>query len=218
MKIVKDGYNILIAIAVAMVISFLFKWYLLGKVIFLFLLFSLYFFRDPKRFVPKLENSFVSPADGKILEIKDIFSEKLGQDCYKISIFMSVFDVHINRAPFKGKVREKIYNNGKFFNASLDKASEENEKMTYIVENESFTYSVTQIAGLIARRIISYVNENDMLETGDKLGMIKFGSRAEVEIPRDIININVSVGQQVYAGETILGTISQKDNKTINEK
>ncbi len=212
MKIVKDGYNILIAIAVAMVISFLFKWYLLGKVILLLLLFSLYFFRDPKRFVPILENSFVSPADGKILEIKEFFSEKLGEECYKISIFMSVFDVHINRVPFKGKIKEKIYKKGKFFNASLDKASEENEKMQYVIESERFTYTVTQIAGLIARRIVSYVHENEMLETGDKLGMIKFGSRAEIEIPKDIININISVGQQVYAGETIIGIIKEKEN------
>ena len=213
MKIVKDGYNILIAIAVAMVISFLFKWYLIGKILFLLLLFSIYFFRDPKRFVPKIENSVVSPADGKILEIKEIFSDKLEKDCYKISIFMSIFDVHINRAPFKGKIKEKIYKKGKFFNASLDKASEENERMTYIVESENFTYSVTQIAGLIARRIVSYVKESDILETGEKLGMIKFGSRAEIVIPKDIIEINISVGQQVYGGETIIGTITDEEVK-----
>ena len=205
MKIVKEGYNILIAIAVAMVISFLLKWYLLSKIIFLLLLFSLYFFRDPKRYMPKFNNAIVSPADGKILEIKEVFSNVLEKDCYKISVFMSVFDVHINRLPFTGKVKKKIYNKGKFFNASLDKASEENEKMSYIVASDNFSYMVTQIAGLIARRIVSYTEKGDKLRTGDKIGMIKFGSRAELLIPKEVIDINISEGQQVYAGETIFG-------------
>ncbi len=210
-KCVKEGYNILIAITVVMVISFLLKWFLLSKLLFLFLLFSLYFFRDPDRYVPLLENAVVSPADGKVLEIKEIFSEKLQEECYKISIFMSIFDVHINRAPFKGKIERKKYSPGKFFNASLDKASEHNEKMTYIVECNKFRYSVTQIAGLIARRIVSYVHENENIETGDKIGMIKFGSRAELEIPVSQISINISEGQQVYAGETVVGTLLTED-------
>jgi phosphatidylserine decarboxylase len=205
LKITKEGYPIIITIAVAMVISFLIHWVILGKIILLFLLFSIYFFRDPERFSPIAENCLVSPADGKLIEIKKIFSESLNRECYKISIFMSIFDVHINRLPFKGKIVKKFYHKGKFFNASLDKASEHNEKMTYIIQSDNFEYKVTQIAGLIARRIVSYVNESDILDTGEKIGLIRFGSRAEVEIPVDIIDINVSVNQQVYGGETILG-------------
>ncbi len=205
MKITKEGFPIIITIAVAMVISFLLKWIIVGKIIFLFLLFTLYFFRDPDRFPPLINDAFVSPADGKIIEIKKMFSEKLNEECYKISIFMSVFDVHINRLPFKGEIIDKIYNKGKFFNASLDKASEFNEKMVYIVDSENFKYKVTQIAGLIARRIVSYADKGKNLNTGDKIGLIKFGSRAEIEIPVNIFEVNVSVGQQVYGGETILG-------------
>ncbi len=207
MKITKEGYPILVTIAVAMVISFLLHWIIISKLFLLLLIFSIYFFRDPDRFAPKISDSFLSPADGKIIEIKKFYSEYFGEECLKISIFMSVFDVHINRLPFKGKIKKKIYNKGKFFNASLDKASKYNEKMIYYVESDNFTYKVTQIAGLIARRIISYVNENDQLNSGDKIGMIKFGSRAEVEIPAKFIEVIVSEGQQVYGGETILGLI-----------
>jgi phosphatidylserine decarboxylase len=206
-KIVKDGYPILITIAAAMVISFLFKWIFLAKVLCLILLFSLYFFRDPERFVPLMPEVIVSPADGRVLEVKKVKSEILDEECYKVSIFMSIFDVHINRLPFAGKVIEKNYNAGRFFNASLDKASEHNERMTYIIECADFKYTVTQIAGLIARRIISYVKERDLLKTGEKIGMIKFGSRAEIEFPVSKIDINISVGQQVYAGETIIGKL-----------
>jgi len=207
LKITKEGYPIIITIAVAMVISFLLKWIIAGKLFFLFLLFSLYFFRDPMRFPPLIEKCFLSPADGKIIEIKKFFSESLQCECYKISIFMTVFDVHINRLPFEGKIVQKIYHKGKFFNASLDKASEHNERMSYIVDSNIFKYKVTQIAGLIARRIVSYVNEGDFLNTGDKIGMIKFGSRAEVEVPVNLFEINVSIGQQVYGGESILGIL-----------
>jgi phosphatidylserine decarboxylase len=212
-KCVKEGYNILITITVVMVISFFLKWILLSKILFLFLLFSLYFFRDPERFVPVMENAVVSPADGKVIEIKEVFSEKLQESCFKISIFMSVFDVHINRLPYSGKIERKIYNPGKFFNASLDKASKYNEKMTYVVDCGDFKYTVTQIAGLIARRIVSYVKENDNIDTGDKIGLIKFGSRAEIEFPSSKLNINISVGQQVYAGETIVGIFVDTDKK-----
>jgi len=217
-KCVKDGYNILITITVVMVISFLFKWIFVSKILFLFLLFSLYFFRDPERYVPLMPNVMVSPADGTVLEVKEFFSNELEEDCFKISIFMSVFDVHINRLPLSGVIERKIYNSGKFFNASLDKASEHNEKMTYVVNSRDFKYSVTQIAGLIARRIVSYVKENDNLKTGDKIGMIKFGSRAEIEVPKKYIDINISVGQQVYAGETVIGTLKEHMNKETTQK
>jgi len=123
---------------------------------------------------------------------------------------MSIFDVHINRLPYKGKIIKKIYEPGKFFNASLDKASVDNEKMIYIIETDKFKYSVTQIAGLIARRIVSYVKEGEIHATGSKLGLIKFGSRAEIEIPINFFIQNISVGQQVYAGETILGLINNE--------
>jgi phosphatidylserine decarboxylase len=212
-KLVKDGYPIIITIAVAMVISFLFQWVFIAKILFLVLLFSLYFFRDPERYVPLMTDMIVSPADGIVLEVKKIKSNFLNEECYKISIFMSIFDVHINRLPLGGKILEKIYNQGKFFNASLDKASEHNEKMTYIIECNDFKYTVTQIAGFIARRIISYVKERDTLKTGEKIGMIKFGSRAEIEFPVSRIDINISVGQQVYAGETIIGKLIEEKNE-----
>ncbi len=207
MKIAKEGYTILLTIAIAMVFSFLFNIKFLAVILLILLLFSLYFFRDPKRFRPLSENFIVSPADGKVIEIKKLFSEKLQEESYKISIFMSVFDVHFNRLPYRGVILKKDYRKGKFFNASLDKASEDNEKMIYYVDSTKFKYTVTQIAGLIARRIVSYPNSGEELNTSDKLGIIKFGSRAEIEIPQNIIDINISVGQQVYAGESIIGSI-----------
>ncbi len=201
-KITKEGYSVLVTFGILTILAMFSHFKFLAYIFFILFLFSAYFFRDPERFPPRLENVIVSPADGRILKIEEI------EDNYKISIFMGLFDVHINRAPISGKIIEKKYQKGKFFNASLDKASEENERMEYLIQTENFTYKLSQIAGIIARRIVSYINSGDYVNIGEKIGMIKFGSRAEIVVPKKFVKVIVSEGQKVYAGETIIGLIN----------
>lgn len=164
------------------------------------------FFRDPERRIPGDRGSIVSPADGKVIKVE---RERGGRfirgEALKISIFMNVFNVHVNRVPFSGRVVEVIYNPGKFFNASLDKASLENEQNAVILETESGgRLAFNQIAGLIARRIVCYAREGMELEKGERFGMIRFGSRVDVYLPAGC-RVSVKVGDKVRAGSTILG-------------
>ncbi len=175
------------------------------------LLFILYFFRDPIRSVPLGEDILVSPADGIITNISKI---KIGQKNYmKISTFLSVFDVHIQRLPTKGKIKKIEYFEGKFLNATLDKSSEENERLTITLKNSKGLIYVTQIAGLIARRIICYVKENESVEQGEQYGIIKFGSRVDIAYPDSYVT-SVSIGQRCVGGETIMAY----DAKTLSHK
>lgn len=170
--------------------------------------FVIYFFRNPPRDIPEADNIVTSPADGKIVQ-KMIVSnnEYLGSDAMKISVFMNVFNVHVNRSPFAGKVLKVEYHPGKFVNASFDKASELNERNAVMIETDKGKKILfVQIAGLIARRIVCYVNEGDSLLKGERFGLIRFGSRVDVYLPIDA-QINVDIGDKVIAGETILGYI-----------
>ncbi len=175
------------------------------------LFFILYFFRDPVRSVPLGEDILVSPADGIITNITE---KKIGKKNYiKISTFLSVFDVHIQRLPTKATVEKIEYFEGKFLNATLDKSSEENERLTITLKNSKGTIYVTQIAGLIARRIMCYVKESDSVEQGEQYGIIKFGSRVDISYP-DTYVTSVSIGQRCIGGETIMAY----DAKTLNHK
>jgi len=171
--------------------------------------FIIYFFRDPDRVVPNGGGLVVSPADGKVVaagtvENSTYYKEK----CRKISIFMSVFNVHVNRMPSGGKVKKIIYNPGKYFSANLDKASKENEQNAVYLETENGKEICTvQIAGLIARRIICKVQEGDLVNRGQRFGMICFGSRLDVYLPKDS-KLNVAVGDIVKAGTTVLGELT----------
>ncbi len=184
---------------------------LLGVAAFIFA-----FFRDPERVVPQSENLVVSPADGLVslisqvpppveLQGDDGSGRGLGSDpVTRISIFMSVFDVHINRAPVSGTVRRIIYIPGRFMNADLDKASEENERQHILVERSDGTaIGFTQIAGLVARRIVPFVKPGDIVAAGQRVGLIRFGSRVDVYLPQGT-DAKVLLGQRVIAGETIL--------------
>ena len=179
---------------------------ILGIILIILLIFILYFFRDPSRHVPS-DNFVISPADGVVsyvgkskLPIEDLQTENLYN---RISIFLNIFDVHVNRMPIDGKIKNIQYNHGRFFNASLDKSSEENERNVICIENNKKIFYVVQIAGLIARRIVCEVNVNQDLNKGDKIGIIKFGSRVDLYLPKEY-NILVSKGQKVIAGETII--------------
>jgi phosphatidylserine decarboxylase len=171
----------------------------------------LYFFRDPIRSVPLGDDILVSPADGIITNITE---KKIGKKNYiKVSTFLSVFDVHIQRLPTKATVEKIEYFEGKFLNATLDKSSEENERLTITLKNSKGTIYVTQIAGLIARRIMCYVKENDSVEQGEQYGIIKFGSRVDISYPDSYVT-SVSVGQRCVGGETIMAY----DAKTLDHK
>ncbi len=181
------------------------------------------FFRDPERVVPQGEKLIISPADGMVSLIAEVEpprelqvddgsgSPGIGSEpLTRISIFMSVFDVHINRAPVGGTVRRLVYIPGKFLNADLDKASEENERQHLLIElSDGFVIGFTQIAGLVARRIVPFVKRGDILAAGQRVGLIRFGSRVDVYLPKGT-DSRVVLGQTVIAGETILAEIGEQ--------
>jgi phosphatidylserine decarboxylase len=159
--------------------------------------FCLNFFRDPDRMIPQGRVA-VSPADGKVVSVKEISSTET-----RVSIFMNVFDIHVNRSPIGGVIREIRYKPGKFMDASYEKASSENEQNELTVEGDGTTVVFTQIAGLIARRIVCYKQQGDTVKAGDRIGLIKFGSRVDVFFGPEW-NINVKPGERVSAGLSIL--------------
>ena len=178
------------------------------------LIFTFYFFRDPERVVPIGDDILVSPADGLITNIIEI---KEGKKTYiKVSIFLSIFNVHIQRLPISGEVTKVDYIEGKFINATLDKASDENERLKITIKNGNNLFYVTQIAGLIARRIVNYVKPNENINQGERYGIIKFGSRVDIEFPNSY-NLMVSVGQQCIGGETIIAK-DFKNNKNTQPR
>lgn len=198
----------------------LFAWETLAWPLGALVLGILAFFRDPRRVTPLGDNLIISPADGLVTLIKqmDAPRELVVDDgtgapglpsgpVTRISIFMSVFDVHINRAPIGGTVRRVVYIPGRFLNADLDKASEENERQHILIERGDGTrIGFTQIAGLVARRIVPFVKPGDMLAAGQRVGLIRFGSRVDVYLPAGT-EPKVLIGQKVIAGETVLAEI-----------
>jgi phosphatidylserine decarboxylase len=166
-----------------------------------------YFFRDPKRFTPIDKNTVVSPADGRVAGVSIVVAPKelgLGeQSRRRVSIFMNVFDCHVNRSPVTGRIARIIYTPGKFLNAELDKASEGNERNGFVIETEHGPVGVVQIAGLVARRIVCFSHEGDELAAGERIGLIRFGSRLDVYLPV-AANVTVAEGQTAIAGETII--------------
>jgi phosphatidylserine decarboxylase len=180
------------------------------------------FFRDPIRTTPQGANLIVAPADGLITQIARVPPPRelkgpdglVDAEMTRISIFMSVFDVHINRSPVTGTVRRMAYVPGRFINADLDKASEENERQHFLIEGAGgFKIGVTQIAGLVARRILTFVHEGDRVEAGERIGLIRFGSRVDVYLPSGTGPL-VLLGQRTLAGETVLADIGLEPGLT----
>ncbi len=171
--------------------------------------FILCFFRDPERFVPPQPHAVVSPADGKVLRVEKIANHDLfDQEVFKISIFMNVFNVHVNRIPLSGKVTRITHNPGKFYSADSDKGGLLNENCITVVEtDDGVKIAFVQIAGLIARRIINWLDRGDQVDKGRRFGLIRFGSRVDVYLPADSA-IAVAQGDKVRAGETIIGYLS----------
>ena len=167
--------------------------------------FMVFFFRDPERSIPEGEGLFVSPADGKVILIKDVFEkEHLKSDVKEISIFMSLLDVHVNRAPCDGVVSMVKYSPGKFIAAYKDDASIKNENIVMVLDCQESHIIVRQVAGIIARRAVCKVKAGDILKRGERYGMVKFGSRLDMYLPKDT-NIKVTLGEKVKAGETVIG-------------
>ena len=197
-----------------LVIFFYFIYKPLFLIFLILLIFTFYFFRDPERVVPLGDDILVSPADGLITNITE---HKEGKKSYtKVSIFLSVFNVHIQRLPVSGQITKIDYIEGKFINATLDKASEENERLRLTLKSGTNAIYITQIAGLIARRIICYLKTNERVNQGDRYGIIKFGSRVDIEFPNSY-NLMVNIGQQCIGGETIIAK-DFKNNKNIQSR
>jgi len=177
-------------------------------------LFICYFFRDPERVIPRKEGVVVSPADGRVVSVLQTVNERFFKGpCLKISIFMSVFNVHVNRIPCKGEVTNIVYHPGKFFSANLDKASEQNEhNAVFLKTEEGIHLSLVQIAGLIARRIICKVQVGDQVNRGERFGMICFGSRLDVYLPQHV-EPAVTIGDRVQAGTSVLGVLKRKEKQ-----
>ena len=201
----REGWKFFIAFLLFAVCSF----FVVKILFFIFTLlsfFTLWFFRDPERFVESQDNQFLSAADGKICFIGEEYPPKetnINEKMNKVSIFMNVFNVHVNRSPVNGVIEKIIYKRGKFFNASLDKASEHNERNSIIINNSNEKIVVVQIAGLIARRILSFISKNDNMNKGDRIGLIRFGSRVDIYLP---LNYQIKLNQNdiVFAGKTII--------------
>ena len=195
--------------------AFLLGWETLGWLLVGLTVWVLAFFRDPIRTTPQSSRLVVAPADGLITQITRVAPppelrgpDGLGEEqMVRVSIFMSVFDVHINRSPIAGRVRRIAYVPGKFLNADLDKASEDNERQHFLVENgDGVRIGFTQIAGLVARRILAFVREGDSVEAGQRVGLIRFGSRVDVFLPAGT-GPRVLLGQRTIAGETIVAEL-----------
>lgn len=178
-----------------------------------FFLFCLSFFRDPDRSIPQEPGILVSPADGTVADVKEVEEEQvLNERCVRIGIFLSVFNVHVNRSPGAGEVKHIQYQRGEFHNAMSEKAAEENESNAVSVSSRSVSYAVKQIAGLIARRIVCTLEEGDQVERGQRIGMIKFGSRTELYVPAEADpTVVVEEGDTVKGGETILVQLNEED-------
>ena len=205
-KIHTEGYKFLVIVILLTIFLYFFSSFL-GLLSLFLSVWVYYFFRDPERISINDDNYLVSPADGLVLQVYETLGPKeLGLEnkkFNKVSIFMNVFDCHVNRTPCDGKVSEVIYKPGKFFNASLDKASEDNERNYYkIINNQGEDVIVVQIAGLMARRIVCEISKDQNLKQGDRIGIIRFGSRADIYFENYIPLVKIN--QKTIAGETLL--------------
>jgi phosphatidylserine decarboxylase len=208
-KIAPDGYPFVIAFALITILVYIFGKPWMAVLPLTVTLFMALFFRDPDRTIPVDKGAFVSPADGKVILIKDVYEKDyLKAESKEISIFMSIFNVHVNRAPSEGTVSLIKHSPGKFLVAHKDAASIENENTVMVLEGKDGKILVRQVAGLIARRIVCRVKAGDALSRGERYGMIKFGSRLDVYLPKET-EIQVRAGDKVKAGQTVLGILTR---------
>lgn len=217
----RDGHKFVALFLLAALILF-WIWEPFGWLGVILVLWCAYFFRDPDRVTPLREGLVIAPADGRICAIEDVTApselDLAGETRVRVSIFMNVFDVHVNRSPSAGKVTKMTYVPGRFINAELDKASEHNERLALTLElHNGKKLGVVQIAGLVARRIVPFIKEGEPLGAGERFGLIRFGSRVDVYLPPGH-NALVAIGQRTLAGETVLADLeSDEPERTARE-
>jgi phosphatidylserine decarboxylase len=207
----REGYRFVAIFFAIALIFFITGFEALGWVALVLTLWCAYFFRDPERATPLRDGLVISPADGRISAIGEVIPPPeldLGE-CprQRISVFMNVFDVHVNRAPIDGRIIRIAYVPGKFINADLDKASEDNERQAFTIESDAGPrIGVVQIAGLLARRIVKFVEQGSEVKAGQRIGLIRFGSRVDIYLPEGHMPF-VAIGQRAIAGETVLADL-----------
>jgi len=203
----RDGWLYLAVLVLIMILSY-YLWSWLTIIPGILFLFVLYFFRNPERTIPSDELTLVSPADGVVMDVERVYEDKffLGESI-RIRIFLSLFNVHVNRSPMAGKIVFRTYRPGKMLPAFKSHASELNEKNYIGIENQYLRILVTQVTGFIARRIVCWVKEGDEVSRGERFGLIKFGSCTELFLPPDV-KVSVSQGDKVVGGQSILGRVS----------
>lgn len=205
--IAAEGYPFVVIAGFITVVLALLAWKALAAFFLVVTLFVVFFFRNPQRITPGDENAVVSPADGVVIYLGNARENHLDEEMMKISIFMSVFNVHINRVPVSGRVVDRFYLPGKFLDVRDERATFENEQNGLVLETaRGIKMVVVQVAGLIARRIVCYPKIGDMLQRGQRYGLIRFGSRLDVYLPKNV-ELRVSMGDKTVAGETILGIL-----------
>ena len=208
----REGYPFVAGAALATLVMF-WLWAPLGWLGLLLTCWVAYFFRDPTRVTPIADGLVISPADGRIALVTNAVPPpelKLGSEALpRVSIFMNVLDVHVNRSPIGGKIARIVYTPGKFINADLDKASEDNERNSLVISDGKHTVAMVQIAGLIARRIVCFVREGDTIAAGERVGFIRFGSRVDVYLPAGVRPL-VAPGQMALGGETVIADIGHR--------
>jgi len=205
--VASEGWPFILPLLLLTVLLFAFGWKNIGYASLVLTLFILFFFRDPERSVPEGKAVVASPADGKVIVAKDVYEpDYLKQDVKQISIFLSVFNVHVNRVPYGGTVETVKYNPGRFHVASVDKASLYNEQTAVVITNGKHKVLVKQIAGLIARRIVCYAKPGDTVKTGERYGLIRFGSRVDIFLPKEA-ELKVKVGDRIKGARDIIGVL-----------
>lgn len=214
----RDGHKFL-AIAVVLTLVFFLLWPPLAWLLVIVTIWVAYFFRDPDRVTPLRDGLVIAPADGRITSVEAVRPPaELGlglEERVRISTFLSILDVHITRAPVAGRIVRSLYVPGAFLNAALDKASEENERRALIIQKpDGVEIAVVQIAGLIARRIVAFVHEGDSVGVGERIGLIRFGSRVDVYLPPGKTAL-VAVGQRAVAGETVLADLKSDEAERV---
>lgn len=204
--VAREGWVFIFSFGLLAFLFMLFKVWYVGLPLFVLTVFTVFFFRNPERVPPEGTNLLISPADGKVIAVSRVDNNPYTNvSAKKVSIFMSVFNVHVNRIPLAGAIKDVNYYPGKFLIASRDKASLDNERNAIILDaGMSIPVAVVQIAGTVARRIVCYLKKGDSVGCGQRLGLIRFGSRVDLYLP-DEIEVGVSVGDKVKAGQSILG-------------
>ncbi|MBW2522123.1 MAG: phosphatidylserine decarboxylase family protein [Deltaproteobacteria bacterium] len=206
--VAREGYPFIAFFAFATLVVALLEYQLTALVLLFLTGFVAYFFRDPERVLPDAGDAVVSPADGKVILVEKIFDDRfINEHVYKVSIFMSVFDVHVNRLPYAGTVEKIEFVAGSFYAANTEQGGLANEHCALILAGaDNLRYAVVQVAGLVARRIVCWAEKGDVLQRGSRFGLIRFGSRVDLYLPQQM-QIEVRAGQRVRAGETVIGYI-----------